>query len=335
MLTFNLAKEDRVVLRRRIVTSDLPALELAQMSSTDLANEQTKQAIEHAMKESLEHSILEARITAPRAKMTHKGMEMVEDLTFTPAELPPERPRVLTALKRESTLLDGTPTSAGGSTPQTPALPTPHIGGGKVKPAGFVTSPTQRAPSSTSYFVPSVPEATEDTKTEDDAMQVSTAGYEDGMTKGDASTTLASLATPTPSTSMTDAFQMHHASSSPTRRASFNLGTLWSDAGDPTQSPTQHFAPVSMDPNLASFNMDMDDPFGEAGLPGVEAVDLGGANDDKDFDMFLADEDPVKSAPDPLAGLTPEQIAQASYEALPVVFSGEVRLSFPRCWVQC
>ncbi|KZV94564.1 hypothetical protein EXIGLDRAFT_572266, partial [Exidia glandulosa HHB12029] len=70
MITFNLAKEDRVILRRRIAFAELTPSELAQMSSTELANEQTKQAIEHALKESLEHSILESRITAPRAKMT-------------------------------------------------------------------------------------------------------------------------------------------------------------------------------------------------------------------------------------------------------------------------
>lgn len=47
------------------------------MSSTDLADEQTKHNIEVFEKEALEHSILQ-KVTAPRAKITHKGFEEIE-----------------------------------------------------------------------------------------------------------------------------------------------------------------------------------------------------------------------------------------------------------------
>ena len=50
------------------------------MSSTDLADEKTKQEIEIFEKEALEHSTL-TTITAPRAKITHKGFEDIEDVT--------------------------------------------------------------------------------------------------------------------------------------------------------------------------------------------------------------------------------------------------------------
>lgn len=49
------------------------------MSSTDLADEEMKQSIIQAEKESLEHSILQKQ-TAPRAKITHKGLQDIEDI---------------------------------------------------------------------------------------------------------------------------------------------------------------------------------------------------------------------------------------------------------------
>jgi len=49
------------------------------MSSTDLANEETKQSIKLAEKEALEHSILKKTLI-PRAKITHKGLQDIEDV---------------------------------------------------------------------------------------------------------------------------------------------------------------------------------------------------------------------------------------------------------------
>lgn len=79
MLTFNLGKSDRVVLHKRIGSSHISPKELSLMSSTDLADEETKQSIKIAEKEALEHSILQ-KTKAPRAKITHKGMVDIEDV---------------------------------------------------------------------------------------------------------------------------------------------------------------------------------------------------------------------------------------------------------------
>ncbi|KAJ7898426.1 hypothetical protein B0H13DRAFT_2664550 [Mycena leptocephala] len=77
MLQFNLSKIDRTVLHKRIASADITPKEISLMSSTDLANEQTKQSIKIAEKEALEHSILEKTVI-PRAKLTHKGLEDIE-----------------------------------------------------------------------------------------------------------------------------------------------------------------------------------------------------------------------------------------------------------------
>ncbi|KAJ7116022.1 hypothetical protein C8R44DRAFT_555763, partial [Mycena epipterygia] len=69
MLQFNLSKIDRTVLHKRIASADITPKEISLMSSTDLANEQTKQSIKIAEKEALEHSILEKTVV-PRAKLT-------------------------------------------------------------------------------------------------------------------------------------------------------------------------------------------------------------------------------------------------------------------------
>lgn len=60
------------------------------MSSTELANEEMKQSIKIAEQESLEHSILQ-KATVPRAKITHKGLQDIEDLNGETAALIRER----------------------------------------------------------------------------------------------------------------------------------------------------------------------------------------------------------------------------------------------------
>ncbi|KAH8108343.1 hypothetical protein DFH11DRAFT_1691587 [Phellopilus nigrolimitatus] len=80
MLQFNLPKPDRVVLRKGIASGRITPAQLNVMSSTDLADEQTKHEIEAAEKEALEHSILQ-KVSAPRAKITHKGFEAIEDVS--------------------------------------------------------------------------------------------------------------------------------------------------------------------------------------------------------------------------------------------------------------
>ncbi|KAJ3881634.1 hypothetical protein F5051DRAFT_95417 [Lentinula edodes] len=80
MLQFNLSKIDRVVLHKRIVSGHITPKEISVMSSTDLANEELKQSIKSAEQESLKQSIL-TKSNAPRTKITHKGLEDIEDIS--------------------------------------------------------------------------------------------------------------------------------------------------------------------------------------------------------------------------------------------------------------
>lgn len=83
MLDFNLKKPDRAVLHKRIVSSAIPPAALAHMSSTDLASEAEKESIKQAEQEALEHSILQ-KVSAPRAKVTHKGLQDIEAIDGRP-----------------------------------------------------------------------------------------------------------------------------------------------------------------------------------------------------------------------------------------------------------
>ncbi|KAI0084453.1 transcription factor S-II, central domain-containing protein [Irpex rosettiformis] len=80
MLTFNLSKSDRIVLHQRIAASHITPKELATMSSTDLADEATQKSIKQAEQEALQQTILKKTLL-PTAKMTHKGMQDIEDVS--------------------------------------------------------------------------------------------------------------------------------------------------------------------------------------------------------------------------------------------------------------
>lgn len=80
MITFNLSKPDRVILHKRIASSRISPKELSTMSSTDLADEETKQSIKQAEQEALAHSILK-KTAIPTTKMTHKGIQDIEDVS--------------------------------------------------------------------------------------------------------------------------------------------------------------------------------------------------------------------------------------------------------------
>ncbi|KZT20099.1 hypothetical protein NEOLEDRAFT_1141182 [Neolentinus lepideus HHB14362 ss-1] len=100
MLTFNLSKSDRITLHKNIASSRITPKELSLMSSTDLANEELKQSIKIAEQEALEHSILQ-KTAAPRAKITHKGLQDIEDVHGEIASQRLERERELEEEKRE------------------------------------------------------------------------------------------------------------------------------------------------------------------------------------------------------------------------------------------
>lgn len=83
MLDFNLKRPDRAALHKRIVSFAIPPEALAHMSSTDLASEAEKESIKQAEQQALEHSILQ-KVVAPRAKVTHKGLQDIENIDGRP-----------------------------------------------------------------------------------------------------------------------------------------------------------------------------------------------------------------------------------------------------------
>ena len=145
MLDFNLKRPDRAALHKRIVSSVIPPVALAHMSSTDLASEAERESIKQAEKEALEHSILQ-KVTAPRAKVTHKGLQDIEDVNGRPgardADLDKEieeeerRARERTARMR---MRSATLTSGSGSVPPESPVVTdrPSVGWGGPPPIPF------------------------------------------------------------------------------------------------------------------------------------------------------------------------------------------------------
>ncbi len=78
-LTFNLQQSDRVALHKRISSGQVAPATLSTMSSTELASQEQQESIKQAEQEALEHSIL-VKTMIPRAKITHKGLQDIEDL---------------------------------------------------------------------------------------------------------------------------------------------------------------------------------------------------------------------------------------------------------------
>jgi hypothetical protein len=86
------------------------------MSSVNLANEQAKQDMEKAAQEALHQSILKVQTSLPRAKITHKGEEIIEsnaseDLQRAGEEEDRERMRMRLRV-RTGSILDGTTEAA-------------------------------------------------------------------------------------------------------------------------------------------------------------------------------------------------------------------------------
>ncbi|PIL25119.1 transcription factor [Ganoderma sinense ZZ0214-1] len=150
MLTFNLSKADRVVLHMRIASSHITPKELSTMSSTDLASESEKQSIKKLEEEALAHSILKKSIV-PRAKITHKGLQDIEDVTgagrreverereeeeeeriererLARLRVQAQRSQSMGSVPPESPVVGQAPTHAWGAPPPVPAHATPQAG---------------------------------------------------------------------------------------------------------------------------------------------------------------------------------------------------------------
>ncbi|KAH7105803.1 hypothetical protein BKA62DRAFT_688013 [Auriculariales sp. MPI-PUGE-AT-0066] len=274
MLTFNLSKADRIHLRRGIVLGQLQPSTLAQMSSTELASEQGQLAIAEALQASLQQSILEQpRMAAPRAKITHKGTEMIETYDSPASMQFPEReekphPRIITNLQKP----EREPDTRSATTPSSTIVASP------------VAMRTPSGTNNTAYFIPTLPPDPAEPSTSVPVQSVELDPYADP--------TLASL--------MPDSAAAHdiHDVASPTRRTSFDIGALWTAeahlvTGDGMLVDVGTFsdAPNSYDYD-DGLSMEVD------GI-GMDPTATG----DTDFGMFIDD----SAAPGSSAGLTVPQ----------------------------
>ncbi|KAG7093685.1 hypothetical protein E1B28_007343 [Marasmius oreades] len=333
-IQFNLSKPDRVVIHKRIATNQISPKEISLMSSTDLANEELKQSIKIAEQEALEHSILK-KTTAPRAKITHKGLEDIEDLNGNIQDrdrrhedeerMERERlARLRSAQPRQRTMSVSVP-------PESPVVPQGGASWGApppVPPHAF--SPTEVVPSgdfnpqrpsllvnAESDIVIQEPELNladlinmeDDPRPEDasDPPQSSTAvakplGVGD---EGGIKSPVSPLHPPAPPTPLSPFANVpQSANETTTTDPFFNLNTLWS-----VPARDAPISPVEQNSNTPSSQGDNTDVVMGSSDP------LGGGANDGDFDMFLEEKEP----------LTPEASRQL-FEGLPIVWDGKISM---------
>ena len=340
MLQFNLSKPDRIMLHKRIASLLISPKEISLMSSTDLANEETKESIKIAEKESLEHSILQ-KTKVPLAKITHKGLQEIEDLNGgvrievereQEEEEKRERERtarlraVQTQQQQQQASSSSTTNPQTSAPPQSPVVPTTPIWGGpSALPASVghtndspVSPVFPRPPANplfvhtASDFVMNEPELNLDEliNIEEDPSPQDGAAPGAPVPAVHASTLTpvsepASTATPTGISPFAANVPMTETPS----RTTFDLNALWT-------------APK---PDVPAVKQASSHRSEEQKHMLVDREILGPEADDQDFDMFLEkDQDDSGNA---AAQNTPET-QQAAFNALPPVWSGMVSQDF-------
>ncbi|KAJ7760574.1 hypothetical protein B0H16DRAFT_1884744 [Mycena metata] len=319
MLQFNLSKIDRTVLHKRIASADITPKEISLMSSTDLADEQTKQSIKIAEKEALEHSILE-KTAIPRAKITHKGLEDIEGADNEVANL---RERELERQKREEEekrereraarlRAQRQRTTSVSVPPESPTTPWRKLG-----------RPAEMFGGQEMSLEPEMNLA--DLINIDDELQPTPA--QEPMASSSSSTSVHALPAPaspiagfgkslsppalsSPILPTTGISPFASKPELPMRTSSFDLNSLWA-APKKDDSPP---AMVASPPEQTNSPVPIEEPQERK----EEPMDLD-EPDDKDFDMFLEEKDADVAAP------TPEAL-QAAFDGLPQVWSGKINM---------
>lgn len=334
-IQFNLSKPDRVVIHKRIATKQISPKDISLMSSTDLANEELKQSIKIAEQEALEHSILK-KTTAPRAKITHKGLEDIEDVNGNAQDrerrqedeerMERERlARLRTVQPRQRTMSISVPPESpvihqGGDSWGAPPPVPPHayspIDGVHGIPVGDFNP--QRPSLLDSDMTMQEPELNladliniDDEPRSEDAPDLpeSSPTLAQPLGGGDEAGVSASLpqpqASPTPLSPFANVPQQTTQTPTDVLDTSFNLNSLWSvPARDAAISPVEQ-------------NSTTPSSQGDAGDVAMGALDpLGGSSaNDGDFDMFLEEKEP----------LTPEASTKL-FEGLPAVWNGKISM---------
>ncbi|KAG6854034.1 hypothetical protein C0991_011239 [Blastosporella zonata] len=336
----NYNKVDRVVIHQRIVSAEITPKEISLMSSTDLANEETKQSIKIAEKEALAYSILKPT-TAPRAKITHKGLEDIEDVhggvttvqdeerlrredeerieTELLARLKPQsRQRTASASIPPESPLDAVAQSQqpwGGP----PAVPLRALLPNVALPS-FPTMFSNESSPVTPSFSQSFPDASEPElnladfiNIDEEVPIVPTAPTVPVSSPPSTQTSFDESAPPSqtlsePSPLSPTGISPFAQKSEPSRSMSFDLNALWSapKTESATSPPTSEEGPVA---STSSPQVTADD---KDAIMDIE----GGGADDFDFDMFLEEKD---------SGNSPEA-QQAALDALPHVWTGKINM---------
>ncbi|KAF9645365.1 hypothetical protein BDM02DRAFT_3120313 [Thelephora ganbajun] len=325
MLDFNLKKPDRAALHKRIVSSVITPVALAHMSSTDLASEAEKESIKQAEQEALEHSILQKTV-APRAKVTHKGLQDIEDIDGRPAardldldkemeeEERRERERTARMRMRSATLTSG----SGSVPPESPTVPDhpSSVGWGGPPPIPFHLQQSPISPLATDrpLFAQTQSELLTpangqvegelnladliniDDDGHDSVMVVDTspAPAVAGIDTEDGPETLTAGIPQSPVVSQSarptgiSPFAVNTSQPDLTIRPSFDLNSVWSA---PVPSPKKENEEAIGGPEKSGEPVEPPPDLGkelELKDPFVDDDILGGAAaDDKDFDMFL------------------------------------------------
>ncbi|KAI0820319.1 hypothetical protein BC628DRAFT_1397687 [Trametes gibbosa] len=346
MLTFNLSKADRVVLHMRIASSHISPKELSTMSSTDLASEEEQQSIKKLEEEALAHSILK-KSTVPRAKLTHKGLQDIEDVTGA-GQREAEREREeeeriererLARLRQQAQRAQ----TQGSAPPESPVVPqTPTWGGPPPAPHASETSPPtvlpMGRPSVHPLFVPSVSDFAGSGPVENELNLADLINIDEEPSGEVAMTPVDSIPTPfgeVPQTlAVTVSEQASPSSASPVTpaaagispfaakgsqpeasfRPSFDLNALWTPPDHPEPQST-----VASESQDAADNM-VTEPAAEEFAPETE---------DQDFDMFLNANDQEQGHVEELsqpAEPPPAEIQPSSFDDQPPVWSGTVSM---------
>ncbi|KAI0334554.1 hypothetical protein GY45DRAFT_1269691 [Cubamyces sp. BRFM 1775] len=358
MLTFNLSKADRVVLHMRIASSRISPKELSTMSSTDLASEEEKQSIKKLEEEALAHSILK-KSTVPRAKLTHKGLQDIEDVTGA-GQREAEREREeeeeeriererLARLRQQAQRAQ----SQGSAPPESPVVPqTPTWGGPPPVPSHAVAtsaadsaSPTSAVPIGRPLFVPSASDFAVPGSLENELNLADLINIDEEPSGEVAMTPVDTIPTPfgetppllseshsdqtnqttpspiTPSTTGISPFAAKGSQSDTSSRPSFDLNSLWTPA--PSSSDVPMDAQPEPGPQDSSVPMSVEQT--------VE-TDFAAEAEDQDFDMFLNtnDQDAAEQSK-PTETTEPTeptpQVKELSFEDRPPVWTG--MLSMP------
>ncbi|KZS94341.1 hypothetical protein SISNIDRAFT_484570 [Sistotremastrum niveocremeum HHB9708] len=319
MLSFNLEKADRVSLHRRIATLALSPLELSQMSSSDLANDQIKEKIEHAQKESLNQSILkQADTVGPRAKRTHKGEEVIEtydDIT-RPSKEEDERQ------ERERMMRMRVPSTDNINTTNLP-LGSPTV---SAPPTGSSIPPT---PSRSTFLFP-VPDTSLPHESAVDLADLINIDLPDSPR--DLEEPSAALDEPVVPDQPVgppeepDVVSIPAATSltlqSPLR-SSFNLDAIWSKPAAAIAEEPEELETSNADAEVdAETSISVDSPIKNADSGTTEEAD------DQDFDLFLGDTEEPMQGVEANPPLDKNQYEKERYEGLPTIWTGNINMPY-------